>query len=144
MNILFILVGLAGLVLIVLGAAVGISIWTNRKLRGDPDFATLQERRPEGYWMGIGMAIGVAIGISVALPIGIALDNSAFAGMGPAMGAGMGVAIGAGLEQRHKGEIRPLTSYEKRARRWMAYGTIALLVALAATGAVALLGIQLR
>ena len=57
--------------------------------------------------------------------------------IGPAMGVAIGVAIGAALEQRHKGETRPLTSYEKRARRWMTWIGIAVLVLLAA---VAVLG----
>jgi hypothetical protein len=33
--------------------------------------------------------------------------------LGPGLGAAIGAAIGAALEQRHKGETRPLTSYER-------------------------------
>ena len=84
------------------------------------------------------MGIGVALGVALGLPLGLALngamgDAGSGTAIGPAMGVAIGVAIGAGLEQRHKGETRPLTSYEKRARRWMTWGRrIAVLVLLAA------------
>jgi hypothetical protein len=118
---------------------------TNRKLREDPDFPALQEKRPEGYWMSIAMAIGVALGFPLGLPIGLAMDNIAIGtGLGAAMGVAIGVAIGAALEQRHKGEIRPLTSYEKRARQWTTWGGIALLALLSAAGVAGLVGMLLR
>jgi hypothetical protein len=137
----FILVSLAVLALIVViaVAAAGVAIWTNRKLRADPDFEALQASHPEGYWMGIGVALGVALGLPLGLAINGAMgDAGSGTAIGPAMGVAIGVAIGAALEQRHKGETRPLTSYEKRARQWMAWGGIAVLAILAA---VAVLGV---
>jgi hypothetical protein len=136
----FILVSLAVLALIVViavAAAAGVAIWTNRKLRADPDFAVLQEKRPEGYWMGIGVALGVALGLPLGLASNAAMgDTGSGMAIGPAMGVAIGVAIGTALEQRHKGETRPLTSYEKRARRWTTWVGIAVLVLLAAVGVI--------
>ena len=121
MSEVFILVSLAVLALIVVitVAAAGRKIWTNRKLRADPDFEALQESRPEGYWMGIGVALGVALGLPLGLANNAAMgDAGGGTAIGPAMGVAIGVTIGTALEQRHKGETRPLTSYETRARRW--------------------------
>ena len=87
MNETFILVSLAVLALIVViavAAAAWVAIWTNRKLRADPDFEALQARHPEGYWMGIGVALGVALG----LPLGFAIN----AAMGDA-GSGRPLAL---------------------------------------------------
>ena len=137
MSEVFILVSLAVLALIVViaVAAAGVAIWTNRRLRADPDFAVLQEKRPEGYWMGIGVALGVALGLPLGLAINAAMgDAGSGMAIGPAMGVAIGVAIGTALEQRHKAETRPLTSYEKRARRWTTWVGIAVLVLLAAVG----------
>ena len=139
MNETFILVSLAVLALIVVSAvaAAGVAIWTNRKLRADPDFEALQARHPEGYWMGIGVALGVALGLPLGLAISGAMGNAGSGtAIGPAMGVAIGVAIGAALEQRHKGETRPLTSYERRARRWMTWVGIAVLALLAAVGVI--------
>ena len=131
----FILVSLAVLALIVViavTAAAAVAIWTNRKLRADPDFEALQASHPEGYWMGIGVALGVALGLPLGLAINAAMgDAGSGMAIGPAMGVAIGVAIGSALEQRHKGETRPLTSYETRARRWTTWVGIAVLVLLA-------------
>lgn len=69
---------------------------------------------PEGHYMNIGIALGIPIG----LPIGIALDNIA---LGPAFGVAIGVAIGAYLENKHKGELRPLTEEEKERKKKIIY-----------------------
>jgi hypothetical protein len=143
----FILVSLAVLALIVViaVAAAGIAIWTNRKLRADPDFAVLQEKRPEGYWMGIGVALGVALGLPLGLAINAAMgDAGSGMAIGPAMGVAIGVAIGTALEQQHKGETRPLTSYEKRARRWTTWVGIAVLVLLAVVAAAGIVAWLIR
>jgi hypothetical protein len=135
----FILVSMVvlGLIVVMAITVVWVAIWTNRKLRADPDFAVLQEKRPEGYWMGIGVALGVALGLPLGLAINAAMgDAGSGTAIGPAMGVAIGVAIGAALEQRHKGETRPLTSYEKRARRWTTWVGIAVLVLLAAVGVI--------
>ena len=82
------------------------------------------------------MALGVALGLPLGLAINAAMgDAGSGMAIGPAMGVAIGVAIGTALEQRHKSETRPLTSYEKRARRWMTWGGIAVLVLLAVTAA---------
>ena len=143
----FILVSLAVLALIVViaVAAAGVAIWTNRKLRADPDFEALQARHPEGYWMGIGVALGVALGLPLGLAINAAMgDAGSGMAIGPAMGVAIGVAIGTALEQRHRGEIRPLTSYEKRARRWTTWVGMAVLVLLAVVAAAGVVAWLLR
>lgn len=63
-------------------------------------------KHPIGYYLGYGIAFGMLIGI----PMGISVDNIA---LGPAMGLPLGIAIGAGLEQKYKKELRPLTKEEK-------------------------------
>ena len=144
MNETFILVSMVvlGLIVVMSITVVWVAIWTNRKLRADPDFEVLQEKHPEGYWMGIGVALGVALGLPLGLAINGAMgDAGSGIAIGPAMGVAIGVAIGAALEQRHKGETRPLTSYEKRARRWMTWVGLAVLVLLAA---VVVIGIVAR
>ena len=113
----FILVSMVvlGLIVVMSITVVWVAIWTNRKPRADPDFEALQASHPEGYWMGIGVALGVALGLPLGLAINGAMgDAGSGTAIGPAMGVAIGVAIGAALEQRHKGETRPLTSYEKR------------------------------
>ena len=143
MNETFILVSMVvlGLIVVMSITVVWVAIWTNRKLRADPDFEALQASHPEGYWMGIGVALGVALGLPLGLATNGAMgDAGSGTAIGPAMGVAIGVAIGAALEQRHKGETRPLTSYEKRARRWMTWtgiAVLALLAAVAVLGAVA-------
>ena len=147
MSEVFILVSLAVLALIVViaVATAGVAIWTNRKLRADPDFEALQASHPEGYWMGIGVALGVALGLPLGLAINGALgDAGSGTAIGPAMGVAIGVAIGAALEQRHKGETRSLASYEKRARRWTTWVGIAVLVLLALVAAAGVVAWLLR
>ena len=139
MNETFILVSMVvlGLIVVMAITVVWVAIWTNRKLRADPDFEALQASHPEGYWMGIGVALGVALGLPLGLAINAAMgDAGSGMAIGPAMGVAIGVAIGTALEQRHKGEIRPLTSYEQRARRWTTWVGIAVLVLLAAVGVI--------
>jgi predicted MFS family arabinose efflux permease len=87
--------------------------------------------------MGIGVALGVALGLPLGLAINAAMgDAGSGMAIGPAMGVAIGVAIGTALEQRHRGETRPLTNYEKRARRWTTWVGIAVLVLLAAIGVI--------
>jgi hypothetical protein len=105
----WLLIGVVALVTIVVAAVALIYLARSGQTSGAG--TTVDERRPEGYWMGSGMAIGMGIGI----PLGLVMDNLA---LGIAMGAGMGVAIGAGLEQKYKANLRPLTDAELRARRW--------------------------
>ena len=82
------------------------------------------------------MALGVALGLPLGLAINAAMgDAGSGMAIGPAMGVAIGVAIGTALERRHKGETRPLTSYEKRARRWTTWVGIAVLVLLAVIAA---------
>jgi hypothetical protein len=146
MSEVFILVTLAVLaVIVVIASAAAVAIWTNRKLRADPDFEALQASHLEGYWMGIGVALGVALGLPLGPAINAAMEDAG-SGMaiGPAMGVAIDVAIGTALEQRHKGETSPLTSYEKRARRWTTWVGIAVLVLLAAVGVIGVMAWLLR
>ena len=147
MNETFILVSMVvlGLIVVMSITVVWVAIWTNRKLRADPDFEALQASHPEGYWMGIGVALGVALGLPLGLAINAAMgDAGSGMAIGPAMGVAIGVAIGTALEQRHRGEIRPLTSYEKRARRWTTWVGMAVLVLLAAVGVIGAMAWLLR
>ena len=120
------------LILVITVTAVLVVVWTSRKRRADPDFEMLRARRPKGFWTGVGAALGFALGLLLGLVFDSAVGVSGGGvAIGAATGIAMGVAIGAALERRHKGETRPLTSYEKRGRRWMTGVGIAVLVLLA-------------
>lgn len=122
-------------------AAGAVALWRRSKRRADPAWPALRSKHPEGFWMGRGLALAVALFV----PLGWAMnslmgnDGSGLA-IGPAAAAVIGVATGAALEQRHKGEARPRTSYEKRARGWMVgigIAAVVVVAALAALGVVA-------
>lgn len=67
-------------------------------------------KKPEGFYMGQGIAIGIPLGI----PVGLAMGNIA---LGIALGAAIGVAIGATLEKKHKHNIIQLTKAEKETKK---------------------------
>jgi CubicO group peptidase (beta-lactamase class C family) len=128
-------------VIVVALAAGAVALWRRIKRRADPAWPALRSKRPEGYWMGRGLALALALFV----PLGLALnslmrqDGSGLA-IGPAVAAVIGAATGAALERRHKGETRPRTGYEKRARGWMVgigIATVVVVAALAALGVVA-------
>lgn len=130
-------------ILVMAVTVVLVTVLTSRKRRADSDFATLRTRRPKGSWTGVGAAVGFALGLLLGLIFGA---DEGISGAGVAIGAVLGIAIGAIVgaivERRHKGEARPLTKYERRARRWMiGVGVVALvpLVAVAAVDVAALL-----
>jgi hypothetical protein len=125
--ILFVSLGLV----VVIGLVIVAAWWRVRPASG-PDSQT--SKRPEGYWQSLGISLGLVMGMAIGLPLGIALDNIAIGiALGPGFGLAIGVAIGAGLEQRHKHELRPLTESERRARsRATLIGIGALVLGLAA------------
>lgn len=95
--------------------------------------------------MGVGMALIVGLGLPLGSLIGNAMGSVGIGlTLSPGMGVAIGVAIGAALEKRHKDETRPLTSYERCARRWMTWGGIAVLVLLAAIAAAGVVAWLLR
>jgi CubicO group peptidase (beta-lactamase class C family) len=122
-------------------AAGAVALRRRSKRRADPAWPALRSKHPEGYWMGRGLALAVALFV----PLGWAMNNlmgndGSGLAIGPAVAAVIGVATGAALERRHKGETRPRTSYEKRARGWMVgigIATVVVVAALAALGVVA-------
>lgn len=91
------------------------------------DSPELAGKRPQGYWMGVGIAFGLLAGYILTFIAGIlSRDWQFFIILGPAMGMVFGLAFGVALEQRHKDEIRPLTAAEQRARRWAMWAGVAL------------------
>jgi len=78
--------------------------------------STKNVKHPKGYWMGIGISLGMALGAA----LGLALDNL---GAGIGIGVAIGAGIGTSLEQRNKGNLRPLTEQERtRQKRSIAVG----------------------
>ena len=77
------------------------------------------KKYPQGHFLGMWMAIGVAIFSGLGIPLSIATGNTAFIGIGPAIGVAFGLALGASIEAKHKkeGKIRPLTEEEKKRRK---------------------------
>lgn len=73
--------------------------------------STKDVRYPKGYWISVGISMGVGIGVA----LGIAMHNI---GAGIAVGVAIGAAIGASIEERNKGNIRPLTEQEKKRQKW--------------------------
>jgi hypothetical protein len=69
-----------------------------------------EKKYPKGYWMSIGISIGIAIGVAMG-PI---YDNF---GVGIGIGVAIGSGIGASLEQKNKGNIRPLTEQEQKRQK---------------------------
>jgi hypothetical protein len=109
------------------------NVWTSR----DPE---MFGKRPQGYWMGIGIASGLPLGYILALMMGILTDDmSLFVIFGPSLGIGFGVAIGAALEQRYKNTMRPLTEAEQRLRKRAMWGGAVLVI----LGLLVLLGVML-
>lgn len=84
-------------------------------------------RKPEGYWMGIGMAICVPIGMVMFTAMG-----RQYLPIGVGVGAGIGVSIGAALEQRQKADLRPLAPAEAQTIKWLVLAGVGILVALVA------------
>ena len=58
------------LVLVITVTAVVVVIWTRGKRRADPTFETLRERRPKGFWTGVGVALGGGVWVGVAVAAG--------------------------------------------------------------------------
>lgn len=129
---LFIIVAVVvfGLIMAGLGIVLAVAQRTARTNQA-PELAG---KRPQGYWMGVGIAYGILLGYALALIMGIAMDDMQFFIIfGPGVGMTLGVAIGAALEQRHKDETRPLTAEEQRARKWaMLVGVVLVVLGLLA------------
>jgi hypothetical protein len=135
----FVLLAILTFGLIVVGLGIVLAV-TLRKVRADQEPATLG-KKPQGYWMGIGIALGLPIGYLLAFVMGVLMDEtSSFVALGPALGGGLGIAIGSALEQKHKNEIRPLTEAEQKVRRWtiLGGGLLVLLGVLALAGTILL------
>lgn len=119
-------------VIILILLAIIIVIVARRKPRNELDPAQ-QEKRPRGYWMGIGISIGIAIGAG----LGPAFDNF---GVGIGVGIAIGVAIGSALERRYENNLRPLTEDEqKRQRIFLILGLVMGILLLAVVAALYLL-----
>ncbi|NJO82287.1 MAG: hypothetical protein HC828_05395 [Blastochloris sp.] len=94
-----------------------------------PNAPELAGKRPQGYWMGVGIAGGMLVGYVLALIGGLLIDDmTSIVIFGPLFGVSIGVAIGAALEQQHKADIRPLTAAEQQMRRRAMWAGVALVV----------------
>jgi hypothetical protein len=121
-------IGIAAVVVFGIGTVIYGLLRNVRAARG-----TVQEKYPQGHWMGLGMCIGIAFGCIPSLAGLFVDDLSSFLAVGPAIGCGLGVAIGAALERKHKDELRPLTLAEQQTRfrlTLLSLGSLALLVLL--------------
>jgi multidrug efflux pump subunit AcrA (membrane-fusion protein) len=95
----------------------------------------MEEKYPEGHFIGMGMAIGIAIFSGFGVAIGVSTGNPGLYGIGPAVGVGFGLAIGKSIEDKYRkeGKIRPLTEKEKKVKhRAFIAGLIVLLLGIAA------------
>ena len=61
---------------------------------------------PKGHFLGLWMGIMMAVFSGIIIPFSIITDNTAFIGLGPALGVAAGVAIGSGNEQKKEKEGR--------------------------------------
>ena len=77
------------------------------------------QKYPEGHFVNKWMGIGIAVFAGVGIPISIISDNTAFIGIGPALGIAIGLSTGQSIENRYKkeGRIRPLNAQEKRLKK---------------------------
>jgi hypothetical protein len=79
----------------------------------------IEKKYPEGHFVGMWMGIGIAIFSGFGIPLSIATGNSAFIGIGPALGIAFGLAIGQSIENKYKqeGRLRPLTESEMKRKK---------------------------
>ena len=76
-------------------------------------------RRPQGFWMGVGINVGLVFGVALGFAVDLfAKSDISFLSIGTSAGLVLGVAVGAVLERKHKDELRPLTDAEKKLQRW--------------------------
>ena len=76
-------------------------------------------RRPQGFWMGVGMNVGLVFGVALGFAVDLfAKSDISFLSIGTSAGLVLGVAVGAVLERKYKDELRPLTDTEKKLQRW--------------------------
>lgn len=122
-------------VLIAFAAVFSIRVWRMRKEAYEET-----GQYPKGHYLGMGIAIGIPLGFAIMLPVGIAMDDITFGiTLGPAIGTALGVAIGSSWEQKHEGELRPLTERELRTKR----KGMLLLVGIVLLGVLAMLAVLL-
>ena len=116
----FILISILVFALIVVGALIVVAI-TLRKSNAD-SIQSDQDLHPRGYWVSLGISIGTGFGVA----LGLVLDNLA---LGIAIGVAIGVSIGGALEQKNKGNFRPLSEQEQKIQKWgVALGLLILLL----------------
>ena len=76
-------------------------------------------RRPQGFWMGVGINVGLVFGVALGFAIDLfSKSTNSFTAIGISAGLALGVAVGAVLERKYKDELRPLTDAEKKLQRW--------------------------
>ena len=115
----FILIAILVLALIVVIALI-VAAFAMRKSSVDT-IQDDQELHPRGYWISLGISIGAGFGVA----LGLVFDNLA---LGIAIGAAIGASIGGVLEQKNKGNFRPLSEQEQKIQRWgVALGLLMLL-----------------
>jgi hypothetical protein len=120
---------LALLVFALLAAGVGVLFAVTARAERTIRAPELAGKRPQGYWMGVGIAGGILLGYVFALLGGVLLnDLKTFVAFGPSTGMLFGLAIGYALEERHKNEVRPPTAAEQQARWWALIAGIVVLV----------------
>ena len=105
----FILISILVFALIVVGALIVVAI-TMRKSSVDT-IQDDQDLHPRGYWISLGISIGAGFGVA----LGLVFDNLA---LGIAIGAAIGTSIGGALEQKNKGNFRPLSEQEQQIQKW--------------------------
>jgi len=77
-----------------------------------------KNKYPKGHWMGIGIGIGMVLGMAFGVLVGVLIGKIPLGiTLGPAMGVACGTAIGAGLEAKHKDNVREMTPMENSRRR---------------------------
>jgi len=88
----------------------------------------VQEKYPEGHFIGKSMGIGTAIGAGLGFPFGLIIGNPAFFGIGLPIGLAIGAAVGTNLEKKAKeeGRIRPLTKEEAKRKKIGIYAGLGL------------------
>jgi len=89
-----------------------------------------KKQYPEGHFVGMWIGIGMAMFSGFGVAIGVALENMAFMGIGPAIGVAFGAGIGASIEAQKKKEglIREMTDEEKSKKKSATKIGIALVV----------------
>lgn len=87
------------------------------------------EKYPKGYYQSKGLALGIGLGYIIMFVLLLLIDRmKSFVYLAPTTGILLGLIIGNYLENKHKDELRPLTTEEKRRKKQLKISVLVVLI----------------